>query len=173
MWPNELTGSSIEPRPDGVDHRRDRLVAANGCIQPGIVSTGTYALDTNVSGNTSIDMPCAACADPETRPMRMNIHVNANPNTSDQPEGDERVDDESGRAEADGEADRQRGDDAPRDERGVGEGPPDRQRQPRDRQRAQAVERHRVVRSSATPAAALIPENSTPVTTKPGTRKST
>jgi hypothetical protein len=31
--------------------------SAIGCIQPGIESTGTYALDTHVSGNTSGECP--------------------------------------------------------------------------------------------------------------------
>ena len=45
-------------------------LAAKGCIQPGIDSTGTLALEMNENGITSIDMPCAAWALPETRPMR-------------------------------------------------------------------------------------------------------
>ena len=45
--------------------------SAMGCIQPGIDSTGTYALDTKTSGNTENEMPCAACALPEMRPRKI------------------------------------------------------------------------------------------------------
>ena len=36
-----------------------------------------------MSGNTIIDMPCAACALPATSPSVMKNHVNANPNSAD------------------------------------------------------------------------------------------
>ena len=54
-------------------------LSAIGWSHPGMDATGTYALDTNVSGNTSSDMPWAACALPENRPMQTNTHVKANP----------------------------------------------------------------------------------------------
>jgi hypothetical protein len=51
--------------------------SAKGCSQPGIESTGTYALDRNVNGTTiSVDMPCAACALPPTRPRVRNTQLN-------------------------------------------------------------------------------------------------
>ena len=59
--------------------------SAIGCIQPGIESTGTLALDTNDSGKTSSDMPWAAWALPATRPSQTNIHMKANPNTTHRP----------------------------------------------------------------------------------------
>ena len=43
------------------------LTSAKACIQPGMVSVGTNALDRNVSGNITIsEMPCTPCAE---RPM--------------------------------------------------------------------------------------------------------
>src|SRR5262249_2195169 len=51
-------------------------------IHDGIDATGTYALDTNVSGNTRSDIPCAACALPANRPMQMNTQAKAKPNST-------------------------------------------------------------------------------------------
>ena len=47
---------------------------------PGIVLTGTNALDTNVNGTSISDIPCAAWALPAKRPSVMKIHSNANAN---------------------------------------------------------------------------------------------
>ena len=55
--------------------------SANGCIQPGIDSIGTLALEMNENGITSIDMPFAAWALPATSPRKMKIQVHANPHT--------------------------------------------------------------------------------------------
>ncbi len=54
-------------------------LAANGCIQPGIESTGTLALETNENGITSIDMPWAAWAFFDASPMKMKTHVQLKP----------------------------------------------------------------------------------------------
>ncbi len=59
--------------------------SAIACIHPGIVSIGTYALDTKVSGKTMRARPCAACADPANMPSAMKSHSNANPNTMHNP----------------------------------------------------------------------------------------
>src|SRR5438094_9970828 len=56
---------------------------AKACIHPGIECTGTYALDTNVSGTTqSVAMPWAACAFPAHSPTLMNTQENARLATS-------------------------------------------------------------------------------------------
>ena len=51
--------------------------AANGCIHPGMLWIGTFALEMNEKGITNIDIPCAACALPETSPIVMKIQVKA------------------------------------------------------------------------------------------------
>lgn len=55
--------------------------SATGCIQPGMVSTGTMALDTNDTGKTSSDMPGAARTLPAIRPIHTNTHMKAKPNS--------------------------------------------------------------------------------------------
>jgi hypothetical protein len=52
---------------------------ANGWSQPGIEPGGTYVLDRNARMNAIIDMPWAACALAENRPMTMNTTVNTSP----------------------------------------------------------------------------------------------
>src|SRR5581483_8452461 len=89
-WPAEWCSSASTRRPP-TRHRTASTMtvigwwSAIGRIQDGIVDTGTYALDTNVSGKTSMAMPCAACALPDTSPIVTNIHSNANPNTLHRP----------------------------------------------------------------------------------------
>ncbi len=137
---------------------------ANGCIQPGIVATGTYALDTNVSGNTSNDRPWAAWAEPATSPISMNIHVNekpkmitsrkANSAPATEPWGRNPTAKPIAVVTA-----------APHATSTVSA----RARPPATANRGIGSERRRSTtpcwRSSATPEAAPIPENSTPVTT--------
>ena len=53
--------------------------SAKPCSHEGIDATGTYALDTNVSGKTMKARPCAACAVPANMPSEMNTHSNAKP----------------------------------------------------------------------------------------------
>ena len=89
-----------------------------------------------------------------------------------QPERRQRTRGRAADAEPDGEADRRHDDDAPGHEGGIGTHPPRHDGEQPDRQRAQPVE-EAAWRSSATPLLALMPWKSTPVTTKPGTRKST
>ncbi len=55
--------------------------SANPWSHDGIEATGTYALETNVSGKTMKASPCAACAVPASMPSEMNTHSNANPYT--------------------------------------------------------------------------------------------
>jgi len=38
---------------------------ANACIQPGMVATGTYALETKDNGKAKSERLCAACGLPE------------------------------------------------------------------------------------------------------------
>jgi hypothetical protein len=59
--------------------------SAKPCIHDGIVEVGTYALDTNVSGKTSSDMPWAASALAENRPSARNSHSKAKPNSTSRP----------------------------------------------------------------------------------------
>ncbi len=147
--------------------------SANACIQPGIDSTGTYALETNVSGNTSSAIPCAAWALPANSPSVMNSHSNANPNTTHSPNARQRVRRGPVHPEADGEPDRDRDDRGPTRAQAVSASA----RPARTELRGIGSDFSRSTnpcsRSSATPVAAPMPENSTPVVTNPGTRKST
>ena len=45
---------------------------AKACSTPGIVCTGTKALDRNENGTARMDNPWAACADPLTSPSQTN-----------------------------------------------------------------------------------------------------
>ena len=133
---------------------------------------GTYALDTKVSGNTSNDMPCAAWALPASNPIVMNNHKKAKPNRTHRAKAArlwgtlpwtrnptaKPMATVTARVQASTPVSATARP-ASTAARGIG--------------RLRNRSTNPCSRSSATPAAVIIPANSTDVVTNPGTRKST
>ena len=116
---------------------------AKACIQPGMVDTGTYALETKVSGNTRNDRLCAACGLPANRPSATKSQQKAKPNSAHMPKRLERGAGAVVDAEADGEADAGGDGQAQCRERGVGPHVGVDDREARDGEAAQPVHQTR------------------------------